>query len=88
MGLDESSIQGIVDNSNDKEGKRLYGTGLIVYKPSIIKNKFNVMVIIKAGQYQQEIENISAVIDRLHNEHHYSKAGALEMIKFIIKERY
>ena len=42
----------------------------------------------QSNQYQQEIENISAVIDRLHNEHHYSRTGALEMIKFIIKERY
>lgn len=40
------------------------------------------------NQYQKETDNIANVIDRLFKEHHYSKEGALEMIKFIIKERY
>ncbi len=40
------------------------------------------------NQYQAEIEKIEEVINQLHSKHEYSKKGALELIKFIIKERY
>ena len=41
-----------------------------------------------SNQYQAEIEKIEEVINQLHSKHEYSKKGALELIKFIIKERY
>ena len=42
----------------------------------------------KNNQYSSEIEGIEDVIKNLHETHGYSKKGALELIKFIIKERY
>jgi hypothetical protein len=56
MGLETDRIKGIIDNSAEKEGKRLYGTELIVNKPDIVVGKRNIMVIVKGGQYQKEIE--------------------------------
>ena len=54
FGLDETKLTGILDNSQLKIGKRLYGTNLTVFNPEIIKNK-NVGVIIKVGSYRNEI---------------------------------
>ena len=54
FGLDETKLSGILDNSQLKIGKRLYGTNLTVFNPEIIKNK-NVGVIIKVGSYRNEI---------------------------------
>lgn len=56
MGLD-NRVKGVLDNSTLKEGKRLYGTDLKVYKPDVINNKNNVMVILKVGSYQDEVRN-------------------------------
>jgi hypothetical protein len=56
MGLNVENVSGIIDNSKDKEGKRLYGSALNVYNPKIISEKDSVMVIAKAGQYQKEVE--------------------------------
>lgn len=42
----------------------------------------------KNSQYSSEIQSIEDVIKNLHKSHGYSKKGALELIKFIIKERY
>ncbi len=56
LGLDVHRINGIIDNSKEKEGKRLYGTTLSVSSPNIITHKGNVMTIVKAGQYQDEVE--------------------------------
>ena len=55
MGLDLKKITGIIDNSRDKEGKRLYGSPFKVSNPIAISQKDNVMVIVKAGQYQEEV---------------------------------
>jgi len=56
MGLKEKNIKGIIDNSKEKERKRLYGTSLTVFNLSIVKDQEGVMVIVKAGQYQEEVE--------------------------------
>jgi hypothetical protein len=56
MGLDVIRINGIIDNSKEKQGKRLYGTTLSVSNPNIITHKGSVMTIVKAGQYQDEVE--------------------------------
>jgi len=55
FGLDTSKIKGILDNSEEKKSKKLYGTELIVYSPNIISNTTNVCVILKAASYQREI---------------------------------
>jgi hypothetical protein len=54
-GLNNNRIAGIIDNSTLKHDKRLYGTHLIVHSPMILKDKSNVAVIVKAGQYQAEV---------------------------------
>lgn len=56
-GLDTRKICGILDNSDLKNGKRLYGTDLIVFKPSILKGLGKVAVILRAGEYQSEIRS-------------------------------
>ena len=56
LGLDQKKIEFILDNSNEKEDKRLYGSALKIKKPSIIENLENPKVIVFAGQYQNEIE--------------------------------
>lgn len=56
FGLNENKIICLLDNSDLKHKKRLYGTNLIVKKPSILKNKKNANVIIRAGIYTNEIK--------------------------------
>ena len=56
MGLDQKQFNGILDNSKIKIGKRLYGTSLKVFNPLIIEGKEKVNIIVKAGQYQKEVE--------------------------------
>jgi hypothetical protein len=56
FGLDTSRIISILDNDLNKQGKRLYGTRLIVQSPNAIKNIGSVKVILKAGVYNQEIK--------------------------------
>jgi 2-polyprenyl-3-methyl-5-hydroxy-6-metoxy-1,4-benzoquinol methylase len=55
FGLNEEKIIGILDNSELKIGKRLYGTKFKVYHPNHIKNKKNVAVILKVATYRKEI---------------------------------
>ena len=55
-GLKTSNISSIIDNSPNKIGKRLYGTSLHVVKPEIVKDTSS-LIILKAGQYQVEVEN-------------------------------
>jgi predicted SAM-dependent methyltransferase len=55
MGLDDVKISGILDNDPNKEGSRLYGTDLKVSNPSILKNLENILVVVKAGVYTDEI---------------------------------
>lgn len=56
FGLDISKIEFILDNSVQKQNKRLYGTTLTVRSPSILVNKKNVLVILKAANYNSEIK--------------------------------
>jgi len=55
-GLNYKNILNILDNSSVKAGKRLYGTSLIVKNPSLIRHEKNAIVILKAGQYQDEVK--------------------------------
>lgn len=57
-GLDISYINCVLDNNINKHNKRLYGTNLQVYSPSILANKKNkILVILCAGVYNEEIKN-------------------------------
>jgi 2-polyprenyl-3-methyl-5-hydroxy-6-metoxy-1,4-benzoquinol methylase len=56
LGLKKSPIQGILDNSVGKQGKRLYGSKNQTYAPDEIKNLPEVNVILRASHYQDEIK--------------------------------
>ena len=53
--LNKSKINCIIDNSDLKNGRRLYWTSLISRKPEIISWKSKIAVILKATIYQEEI---------------------------------
>ena len=56
FGLNQNKIEGILDNSQLKIGKRLYGTNLKVFDPKIIENQ-KVGVVMKVSSYRNEIIN-------------------------------
>ena len=56
FGLDKSRIICLLDNDPDKQGKRLYGTNMIVKTPKIIKDIPSPIIILKAGVYNDEIK--------------------------------
>jgi len=60
FGINQDKIVGILDNSNLKIGKRLYGTKFKVFHPDVIRNKRNVGIILKVATYREEI------LDQLH----------------------
>ena len=55
-GLDEEIISCVLDNDIKKQGNRLYGTNLMVKSPKILKKIKKPIVILKAGQYTEEIK--------------------------------
>jgi SAM-dependent methyltransferase len=55
MGLDTRSVISILDNDENKQGKRLYGTNLLVESPKVLKDRIKPVVILKAGVYNVEI---------------------------------
>ena len=55
FGLNQEKIIGILDNSELKIGKRLYGTKLKVFHPDEIKNEGKIAVILKVATYRDEI---------------------------------
>jgi 2-polyprenyl-3-methyl-5-hydroxy-6-metoxy-1,4-benzoquinol methylase len=57
FGLDTRPIKGILDNSIMKNGKRLYGTNLNIFFPDILSQYESPIVLLKAGQYQDEISS-------------------------------
>lgn len=56
FGLKQDKILCILDNSLNKQGKRLYGTKFYVESPKILKDKENAAVILKASIYNEEIK--------------------------------
>jgi 2-polyprenyl-3-methyl-5-hydroxy-6-metoxy-1,4-benzoquinol methylase len=54
-GLNTDSIVCILDNDPIKQGKRLYGTSLMVSSPNILENELFPVVVLKAGSYNEEI---------------------------------
>jgi len=55
-GLDTSRIVSLLDNDPKKQGKRLYGTSLMVESPNVLRERVDPVLILKAGFYNQEIK--------------------------------
>ena len=56
VGLDSTKIISVLDNDTKKQGKRLYGTRLKIQSPQVLKNGQAMVVILKAGFYNEEIK--------------------------------
>ena len=56
FGLDTSKIACLLDNDVNKQGRRLYGTNLLVRSPACLRDVDSPYVILKAGVYNQEIK--------------------------------
>lgn len=57
FGLDQKLLGGVLDNDSSKIGNRLYGTSLTTFSPQVLKMLKNPIVILKTGQYINEIKN-------------------------------
>jgi hypothetical protein len=55
LGLDPKSFRGILDNSQYKQGERLYGTDLKVLSPNLLQGMTFPTVILVSSHYQDEI---------------------------------
>ncbi|MBA3038079.1 MAG: hypothetical protein FP814_16515 [Desulfobacterium sp.] len=64
FGLDESKIECILDNDINKQGKRLYGTSLMVQSPKILKDVKKAAVILRAGVYNEEVKE--DIVDKIN----------------------
>lgn len=56
FGLDTARITSLLDNDAKKQGKRLYGTNLIVQSPAVLQKLDSPLIILRAGVYNQEIK--------------------------------
>lgn len=56
LGLKQDKIVCILDNSPQKQDKRLYGYNLLIKKPEFIKDSKKPLVILKVGQYFDEVK--------------------------------
>lgn len=54
-GLNSDKILCLLDNDEKKQGRRLYGTKLMVASPKILSTAKDPVVILKAGVYNEEI---------------------------------
>jgi len=57
FGLNKNKIVSLLDNDINKQGKRLYGTSLLVESPKILHSIENPIVILKAGVYNEEVKS-------------------------------
>ena len=57
FGLDISRIICLLDNDTNKQGKRLYGTNMMVESPKVLEDLKNPIVILKAGVYNLEVSD-------------------------------
>lgn len=56
FGLDVSKVQCVLDNDAMKQGKRLYGTELMVKSPEILREETKPVVILRTANYAEEIK--------------------------------
>lgn len=57
LGLNVEKIVCILDNSEIKNGQRLYGSNLTIRMPRDTKFKDRSAIVLKVGQYQEEVRN-------------------------------
>ena len=57
LGLPTDNLVNILDNNKGKQGKRLYGTNVIVESPDVLKGLDRPIVVLRAGAYTDEIYN-------------------------------
>jgi len=57
FGLDISRIICLLDNDTNKQGKRLYGTNMMVESPKVLEDLKNPIVVLKAGVYNLEVSD-------------------------------
>jgi len=63
-GLEKKSIVSVLDNDPKKQGEFLYGTNYKVFSPKILKKYKYPTVILRAGEYNEEIKkNILSTIN-------------------------
>ena len=55
FGLNTDRIIFLLDNDKNKQGKRLYGTSMMVKSPKILSREIKPIIILKAGVYNDEI---------------------------------
>jgi len=72
LGLNVDNVKCLLDNSDFKQNKRLYGTNLFVKNPSILQDDLDAIVIVDTGKYNEEI--ISTLIEK----YPYIKAMSLD----------
>lgn len=56
FGLAEDRFESVLDNDRDKIGRRLYGTNLQVRSPKILKDVKDPLVVLRVGQFREEIK--------------------------------
>ena len=56
LGLDTSRIVCLLDNDINKQGKRLYGSNMMVKSPKVLVDIKNPIIILKAGVYNDEVK--------------------------------
>lgn len=62
FGLQKDRLAGLLDNSSLKQGKRLYGSPLMVNAPESLRDKGRVGIVLKVGIYRDEIlEQLRAI---------------------------
>jgi hypothetical protein len=66
FGLETTKIKNILDNGPAKQGKRLYGTKLMVVSPKVLKDIGKAAVILKAGIYNEEIKK--DILEHINSE--------------------
>jgi hypothetical protein len=63
FGLNISSIHGVLDNSDKKIGKYLYGFNLFCYSlQDIVKRRDKTVIILNGGPYNKELHITSPYI--------------------------
>lgn len=56
LGLDQSNVISILDNDQNKQNKRMYGTNSIVHSPKILQGLDSPVVVLRGGVYTGEIK--------------------------------
>jgi hypothetical protein len=64
MGLNSEKIVCLLDNDENKQGRRLYGTKFYVQSPKFLGAVENPVVILKAGIYNDEIKK--GILDNIN----------------------